>query len=169
MRTVSWTSFDSNVGTIYLASTSRGVCKITIPAGGKRDFMQWLNRTFASAEIVESQSQNRQMITEINRYLDRKLVTFHARLDLIGTDFQKRVWKELMNVRYGQTITYRDLARKLGSSGAAQAVGRANADNPIPIVIPCHRVLGSDGGLCGYAAGIKTKEFLLRLEGALLL
>ena len=169
MRTVSWTSFDSNIGTIYLASTSRGVCKITIPAGGKRDFMQWLSRTFASAEIVESQSRNRQIINEINRYLDRKLVTFNARLDLIGTDFQKRVWKELMKVRYGQTTTYSHLAKIIGSAGAAQAVGRANGDNPLPIVIPCHRVLGSDEGLCGYAAGIKTKEFLLRLEGALLL
>lgn len=166
---VSWTSFDSIIGTIYVASTSRGVCKITIPAEGKREFMQWLKGTFASDEIVESQSQNRQIINEINRYLDQKLVKFNAPLDLIGSDFQKRVWKELMKVRYGQTTTYRLLARRLGSPGAAQAVGRANGDNPLPIVIPCHRVLGSDEGLCGYAAGIKTKEFLLRLEGALLL
>jgi methylated-DNA-[protein]-cysteine S-methyltransferase len=169
MHTVYWTSFDSKIGTIYVASTSRGVCKITIPGNGKRDFMQWLSRTFANAEIVESQSQNRQMIDEIKRYLDQKLVKFHSRLDLVGSDFQKRVWKELMNVRYGQTTTYRDLATNVGSPGAAQAVGRANGENPLPIVIPCHRVLGSDEGLCGYAAGIKTKEFLLRLEGAILL
>jgi len=169
MHTVYWTSFDSKIGTIYVASTSRGVCKITIPGNGKRDFMQWLSRTFATAEIVESQSRNRQIINEINRYLDQKLVKFHTPLDLVGSDFQKRVWKELMKVRYGQTTTYSHLAKIIGSAGAAQAVGRANGDNPLPIVIPCHRVLGSDEGLCGYAAGIKTKEFLLRLEGALLL
>jgi O-6-methylguanine DNA methyltransferase len=164
-----WTSFDSKIGRIYVASTRKGVCNITIPGNTKRDFMQWLSRTFESDEIVESQTRNRQIISEINRYLDQKLVKFHSRLDLIGSDFEKSVWKELMKVRYGQTTTYRDLAKKVQRPSAYQAVGRANADNPLPIVIPCHRVLGADRGLRGYAAGVKTKEFLLRLEGAILL
>ena len=169
MSKVYWASIDSKIGTIYVASTTKGVCKITIPGNTKRDFTQWLNRTFPSDEIIESQSRNRQIMSEISRYLDQKLVKFHSRLDLIGTDFQKRIWKELMKVRYGQTVTYRDLAKKVNQPGAYQAVGRANGDNPLPIVIPCHRVLGSDRGLRGYAAGVKTKEFLLRLEGAILL
>jgi O-6-methylguanine DNA methyltransferase len=169
MSKVTWTSFDSKIGTIYVASTSKGVCKITIPGNTKRDFMQWLNRTLPNDDLVESLSRNRQMISEINRYLDQKLVKFHSRLDLIGSDFEKRIWKELMKVRYGQTVTYRDLAKKVNQPKAYQAVGRANGANPLPIVIPCHRVIGSDRGLRGYAAGVKTKEFLLRLEGALLL
>lgn len=169
MRKVYWTSFDSKIGTIYVASTTKGVCKITIPGNTKREFMQWLSRAFPNDEIIESQSRNRQMISEINRYLDQKLVKFHSRLDLIGSDFQKRIWKELMKIRYGQTTTYRDLAKKVNQPGAYQAVGRANGDNPLPIVIPCHRVIGTDQGLRGYGAGVKTKEFLLRLEGALLL
>jgi len=169
MSTVTWTSFDSKIGTIYVASTQKGVCKITIPGNTKRDFMQWLNHTFPNDDLVESLSRNRKIISEITRYLDQKLVKFHSRLDPIGTDFEKRIWKELMKIRYGQTTTYRDLAKKVNQPKAYQAVGRANGDNPLPIVIPCHRVIGSDQGLRGYAAGVKTKEFLLRLEGALLI
>ncbi len=169
MGKVTWTSFDSKIGTIYVASTAKGVCKITIPGNTKRDFMQWLSQTFPNDDIIESLSRNRKIISEISRYLDQRLVKFHSRLDPIGTDFEKRIWKELIKIRYGQTITYRDLAKRVDMPKAYQAVGRANGDNPLPIVIPCHRVIGSDHGLRGYAAGVKTKEFLLRLEGALLI
>jgi O-6-methylguanine DNA methyltransferase len=89
-------------------------------------------------------------------------------LDPIGTDFQRQVWRELRKIRYGTTISYKELSKRVGKPGAYQSVGRANGANPLPIVIPCHRVVGNDSRLVGYAAGIKTKEFLLRLEGALL-
>ncbi len=162
------TSFDSKIGTIHVASTDMGVCKISIPAQTKREFLAWLQKQRPKSEIIESASKNKQIIDELVRYLDRRLVKFHSPVDLTGTEFQERVWKELRHVRYGTTISYKDLARRIGVRGAYQAVGRANGSNPLPIVIPCHRVVGSDSRLVGYGAGLKTKEFLLRLEGALL-
>lgn len=86
-----------------------------------------------------------------------------------GTTFQQQVWYALASIPYGQTISYRDLANKLGDAGKVRAVGRANGANPLPIVLPCHRVIGADGSLTGYAGGIERKRWLLRHEGALLL
>jgi methylated-DNA-[protein]-cysteine S-methyltransferase len=169
MKKIYWTSFSSRIGTIYVASSDRGVCKISIPAQGKKDFMLWLQRHGNGVELLEVASRNRQIIEELDRYFDRKLVKFHSRLDLVGTDFQKEVWAQLRRIRYGTTITYKELARRVGIPGAYQTVGRANAANPLSIVVPCHRVIGSNDSLVGYGAGIKTKEFLLRLEGALLI
>ena len=166
MTRVYVTSFDSRIGAIHVASTDHGVCKISIPAQTKREFAAWVQRRIAHAEVIESSTKNRQIVDELNRYLDRRLVTFHSRLDPIGTPFQRKVWTQLRRIRYGTTISYKQLAHRIGSDGGFQAVGRANGANPLPIVIPCHRVVGSDARLVGYAAGLKTKEFLLRLEGA---
>ncbi len=167
MQKIFYASFDSRIGTIHVASTDRGVCKISIPAQTKRDFLAWLQKQTDGAELVESTQRNRQIIDELTRYLDRRLVKFHSRLDPIGTEFQRKVWGELRRIRYGTTISYKELARRVGVANGFQAVGRANGANPLPIVVPCHRVVGSDTRLVGYAAGLKTKEFLLRLEGAI--
>lgn len=169
MRHLQWSSHTTKLGTVYVASTEKGICKLAIPAESKRDFMAWLERTADGGTITENHRRHRRFVEELNRYLSQRLVKFTTRLDPIGTEFQKQVWKELRKVRYGTTITYKDLARRVGRDGAFQTVGRANGANPLPIVIPCHRIVGSDRGLVGYAAGIKTKEFLLRLEGALLI
>jgi methylated-DNA-[protein]-cysteine S-methyltransferase len=169
MKKIYWSSFDSKIGTIYVASSDHGVCKISIPAQGRKEFLGWLQKHSNGVEIAEVTSRNRQIIDELNRYFDRRLVKFHSRLDPIGTNFQKEVWAQLRKIRYGTTITYKDLAKRVGIPGAFQTVGRANGANPLPIVIPCHRVIGSNDSLVGYGAGIKTKEFLLRLEGALLI
>lgn len=163
------TSFDSRIGHIYIASTEQGVCRISIPKETRRDFFSWLHTHFELDSVVENKSRNKEYIDQINRYLNGKLVEFTFPIDLIGTPFQIRVWKELMKIPYGTTITYRQLAKRIGVPKGFQAVGRANGANPIPIVIPCHRVIGSDGSLIGYAAGVKTKEFLLRLEGAIII
>jgi O-6-methylguanine DNA methyltransferase len=169
MRHLQWSSHSTKLGTVYVASTEKGICKIAIPAESKRDFMAWLERTADGGTITENSRRHRRFVEELNRYLSQRLVKFTTRLDPIGTGFQKRVWRELRKVRYGTTITYKDLAHRVGRVGAFQSVGRANGANPLPIVIPCHRIVGSDRRLVGYAAGIKTKEFLLRLEGALLI
>jgi len=168
MVSVHWTSFDSRIGRIYVASTAKGICKITIPAQTKREFMNWLTKRFPASEIAESTTGNRQVINELQRYFDQKLAHFHTHVDMIGTEFQTKVWGEVARIRYGSTVSYKFLAKKVGKPGAYQGIGRANAANPVPIIIPCHRVLGEDDKLRGYAAGVKTKEFLLRLEGALL-
>ena len=169
MPTVYCTSFDSQIGHIYVASTDRGVCKISIPRETKKDFFRWLRNHFSEEEVVENRSKNREVIDELNRYFSGKLVRFHVALDQIGTVFQSRVWRELRRITYGSTLSYKQLAKRVGVPRGSQAVGRAVALNPLPIIVPCHRVLGLDGSLTGYSSGIKTKEFLLRLEGALIL
>ncbi|MFN3763308.1 MAG: methylated-DNA--[protein]-cysteine S-methyltransferase, partial [Anaerolineae bacterium] len=92
---------------------------------------------------------------------------FDLPLDLRGTPFQRRVWEELRRVPYGQTVAYGELARRVGRPGAARAVGRAVGANPVPIIVPCHRVVGADGSLVGYGGGLEIKAALLRLEGVL--
>jgi O-6-methylguanine DNA methyltransferase len=163
------TSFESRIGKIYVASSERGVCKISVPNETHRDFFSWLGRHFSPDAVVDNRSKNREIIDQLNRYFNGKLVKFTCPIDLIGTEFQLRVWKELTKISYGSTATYKQIARRISMPDASQAVGRANGSNPLPIIIPCHRVLGAKGALVGHSCGIKTKEFLLRLEGAILL
>jgi methylated-DNA-[protein]-cysteine S-methyltransferase len=103
-------------------------------------------------------------ISQLNEYFDGKRNSFDLKLNPDGTDFQKEVWKELLKIPYGETRTYQQIANAIGDPGASRAVGNANNKNPIPIIIPCHRVLSSDGKLTGYAGGIHRKEWLLNHE-----
>ena len=163
------TSFESRIGRIYVASTDRGVCKISVPKESRKDFFEWLKGHFDSEMVVDHRAKNRDVIDQLSRYFNGRLAKFTCSTDLIGTPFQIRVWKELAKIPYGTTITYKHLAKRVAAPRASQAVGRANGANPLPIIIPCHRVLGSNGALVGYSCGVKTKEFLLRLEGAIIL
>ncbi|WP_406633744.1 methylated-DNA--[protein]-cysteine S-methyltransferase [Amycolatopsis sp. WGS_07] len=101
---------------------------------------------------------------QLDEYFTGQRQTFDLELDLRGSEFERRVWQLLTRIPYGETRTYRDLAVELGEPGAAQAVGNANGWNPLSIVVPCHRVVGSSGGLTGYAGGVDRKRFLLQLE-----
>ncbi len=103
---------------------------------------------------------------ELEAYFAGTLYAFALPLDPAGTDFQRRVWRQLIRVPYGRTCSYRDIARAVGNPRACRAVGGANHVNPIAIVIPCHRVIAADGGWGGYGAGIQRKIFLLELEKA---
>jgi methylated-DNA-[protein]-cysteine S-methyltransferase len=106
---------------------------------------------------------------QLDAYFEGDLVTFDLPLELRGTDFQRRCWLALASIPYGQTVSYGEQARRLGlGSDAARAVGAANGQNPLPIVLPCHRVIGADGSLTGFGGGLHVKRFLLELEGALL-
>lgn len=163
------TSFDSRIGHIYVASTERGVCKISVPKESRKDFFAWLEQQFGLEAVVDNKSRNRDVIDQLTRYFNGKLARFTCPVDLAGTPFQIRVWKEIAKISYGSVITYSQLAKRVGVPKGFQAVGRATGANPVPIIIPCHRIVGSGGSLVGYSAGIKTKEFLLRLEGSIIL
>ncbi len=104
---------------------------------------------------------------EMDAYFDGVLRRFHAALDLRGTPFQRRVWTALGLLPYGETTTYGELARSIGRPEAPRAVGHAVGQNPVSIAVPCHRVIGADGSLTGYASGLHRKEALLKLEGVL--
>ena len=120
---------------------------------------------------VEGVCQETTLIKEAYRqlteYLKGERETFDLPLNPKGTDFQKRVWKALCDIPYGETRSYKQIAEAIGNPKAVRAVGMANNRNPLLIVVPCHRVIGADGKLVGYAAGLDKKAFLLRLEGVL--
>jgi methylated-DNA-[protein]-cysteine S-methyltransferase len=105
-------------------------------------------------------------IRQLDAYFARKLRNFDLPLGPQGTEFQERVWKELGNIGYGATMSYGELATRIGNPAASRAVGLANGRNPIPIIIPCHRVIGANGKLTGYGGGLPIKEHLLGLEAA---
>ncbi len=104
---------------------------------------------------------------ELREYFDRKRTQFTIPLAMEGTDFQKSVWSRLCAIPFGETRSYRQIAEEIGNPKSVRAVGLANGKNPISIVVPCHRVIGSDGSLTGYGGGLERKKFLLELEGAL--
>lgn len=101
---------------------------------------------------------------QLDEYLQGKRTTFSLPFKLTGTPFQLAVWKELQNIPYGKTTSYKEIAQKINKPKAYRAVGMANNKNPLPIIIPCHRVIGSNGKLIGYAGGLKLKNYLLELE-----
>jgi methylated-DNA-[protein]-cysteine S-methyltransferase len=103
---------------------------------------------------------------QLKEYFNRERKEFDVSLEFIGTEFQKKVWNELAKIPYGETISYGELANRMGDKNLMRAVAAANGANPIPIIIPCHRVIGADGSLTGYGGGLDVKQKLLELEGS---
>ncbi len=118
-------------------------------------------------ELLWNKARLRPVLRALREYFAGKRTTFDLDVAPEGTAFQRRVWRELAKIPFGKTWTYAQLARRVGKPGAARAVGAANGANPVSVVIPCHRVVGSDGSLTGYGGGLGRKEALLALEGAL--
>jgi len=114
----------------------------------------------ASSPVLEA------AVAQLADYFDRRLKVFDVPLDLRGTPFQKAVWEELLTIPYGKTLTYGEVAMEVERPRAFQAVGQANGANPVAIIVPCHRVVGRNGALTGYAAGVERKAALLQLEQA---
>ncbi len=117
---------------------------------------------------VNSSSITDEAIRQINQYFDGERRTFNIALDATGTDFQQGVWQALCAIDYGQTCSYQDIAEAIENPKAVRAVGAANGKNPISIIVPCHRVIGANGALTGYASGVDRKAWLLKHEGSLL-
>lgn len=158
-------SFDSTLGRIYSAATDRGVCRIDLPHVDSEDFISSLQRAYPGAEFRTGGTLNLRLQEEISEYLDRNRREFTVPLDLRATDFATSVLHEVASIPYGATRTYGEIARALNKPGGARAVGGANAHNPLPLVIPCHRVVASNG-LGGYGGGLDLKRRLLAIEGA---
>ncbi|HSF42069.1 MAG TPA: methylated-DNA--[protein]-cysteine S-methyltransferase [Thermoanaerobaculia bacterium] len=131
---------------------------------------QKLTRKLADAgiRIVEDSERTAEVRRQLEEYFAGERQTFDLALSPKGTDFERSVWSELSRIPYGATRSYAEIARAIGRPGAARAVGRANGANPIPIVVPCHRVIGADGSLTGFGGGLEVKSLLLEIEGAAL-
>ena len=156
---VNYCRVESPVGTLLLAVAQHGLRVLHFDRGG-------LSQPEPGENWVESASALRPYTEQLEAYFQGNLREFTVALDLRGTAFQTKCWQALRRIPYGETRSYGELARDVGSPQAFRAVGRANHKNPVAIIVPCHRVIGADGNLTGYGGGIKVKEFLLRLEGA---
>jgi methylated-DNA-[protein]-cysteine S-methyltransferase len=162
---VGYDVLDSPVGALLVATTRRGVCRISYDADPEAQAEQ-LARAYG-VRVLRAPSAVDEVKRELDEYFDGRRVTFDLALDLTAApDFTRTVLDELAQVPYGQVTTYGTLAARVGSPRAARAVGTVMNRNPIPIVLPCHRVVGSSGSLVGYAGGLDRKHALLRLEGA---
>ncbi len=162
-----WSSASSPQGQIIVMATERGVCWTGTPGTPIDTGLTWLKRKTVYDEVIEAEeiAPLQQAIDELRRYLAGEHIQFSCPLDLHGTPFQIAVWQELYRIRYGETRTYAEIARAIGRPSAVRAVGAANGANPIAIIVPCHRVIGSNGSLTGYGGGLPTKAWLLHLEG----
>ncbi len=122
-----------------------------------------------NAEFIESKHPLIEEVQfQIQSFLEGNLKQFYLPIQMIGTDFQKSVWEELRKIEYGKTLSYSELAENMGNPKAIRAIATANGDNTLALIIPCHRIIGKNGDLVGYAGGLQTKQKLLELEGSLL-
>jgi len=158
--------FESPIGTLLLASSERGVAYLELPHASGRGFAGWQRIAARGTRAVEGFAPNRPAVVQLIEYLEGKRRRFELPLDLRGTPFQRAVWEELLRIPYGATCTYAELARAVGRPAAVRAVGAANGANPVPLVVPCHRVVATGGKLGGYGGGLPLKARLLALEGA---
>ena len=149
---------------VFIAATREGICRITF--GTEKSFLQEIKSLYNTSLIHKNENQLEQALSELNKYFRGIPTDLTLKLDLHGSDFQKRVWKSLLNIPYGKTASYKDIAAMIGAPYAIRAVGGACGKNPVPIIVPCHRVISADGNLGGYSGGLRIKKALLKLEGS---
>jgi AraC family transcriptional regulator, regulatory protein of adaptative response / methylated-DNA-[protein]-cysteine methyltransferase len=159
-ETIRWTTFDSPLGQMLIASTSKGICRLTFD-----DSETSLRRLFPNATIVKDEGGLKALVESALTAIERPLAAPDLPIDVAGTAFQEAVWRELRKIPAGETRSYADIAAAIGKPKAVRAVGTANGDNHICVLIPCHRVIRSDGSLGGYGGGIERKKKLLASEG----
>ena len=153
---ISYTYLDTPVGVLLLRANEDGLRAINFSKSGRR--------APPKSDWQEDPRGFREVVRQLRAYFAGELEEFDIPLAPEGTEFQRRVWDELSKIPYGETVSYGELARRIGNPKASRAVGLANGSNPIPIIIPCHRVIGSNGKLTGYGGGLPVKEKLLALE-----
>ena len=152
-----YTRLPSPLGPLVLVGTRDALTAIWLPSGHDADLRP-------DPDWAETAAPFREAVRQLNAYFAGTLRQFDLPLAPAGTPFQQRVWQALREIPYGQTVSYGELAREIGRPAAVRAVGAANGRNPLAIVVPCHRVIGSDGRLVGYGGGLPAKSLLLELE-----
>jgi methylated-DNA-[protein]-cysteine S-methyltransferase len=165
MTEVYWGTVHFRTWTFYLAATSKGLCSLMLPNASFEAMHNWIIKHIPNAQLTENPEYVRSYTQQLLEYLQGERKTFDVMLDMRGTPFQLSVWNALMRIPYGKTCSYAQIAEEIHKPKAVRAVGAANGANPVPIIVPCHRVIGKDGTLTGYGGGLDVKEELLRLEG----
>jgi len=160
-----FTTMDSSVDKIYITCENSSITGLFI---GEDDFLEWVNQVGENVLRNDEEQILKEARVQLNEYFQKKRKKFELPLILKGTRFQQSVWNALLHIPYGETRPYIYIAECIGNEKAVRAVGQANRANHIPIIIPCHRVIGRNGKLMGYAGSrTEIKEFLLQLEGAI--
>jgi AraC family transcriptional regulator of adaptative response/methylated-DNA-[protein]-cysteine methyltransferase len=159
-QTIRWTTFDSPIGPMFIAATSRGICRLTFDDSEKS-----LTRLFPHATIVKDDGGLKKLVEGALKAIEHPGAMPDLPIDVAGTAFQEAVWRELRKIPPGETRSYAEIAAAIGQPKAVRAVGTANGDNHVAVLIPCHRVIRSDGTLGGYAGGLDKKRKLLAAEG----
>ncbi len=159
-----WNKLQTSWGEMLIIANAKGIIRITLP----NDSVSKVLNGFCKDRDTILTHRETLLISrakkQICEFLDGTRTEFHLELSLQGTDFQKKVWNALRKIPYGNTRCYQDIAKAIGSPKAMRAVGLANNKNPLPIVIPCHRVIGKNGDLVGFGGGLAMKKKLLKLE-----
>lgn len=150
---ISWARLDTPIGTLSIGATSSAV--VAVDFGGVDRDVEFVERPVGVLAVA---------LTQLREYFDGSRTEFDVPVDPSGTTFQRDVWGELSRINYGETISYGEQARRVGRPTAARAVGAANGRNPVPVIVPCHRVVGADGSLTGFAGGVGIKTWLLEHE-----
>lgn len=163
---VYYSKFETPLGKIRMAFSCDKVVKISFSNEDDDQFFIFLSKYFD--KVVKAEKVPERYEQEIIDYLDGKLKEFHIPIELKGTPFQVKVWKELLKIPYGETRSYKEISIAIGREKAFRGIGQACSRNPIPLIVPCHRVIGSNGELVGYAGGIELKEKLLNMEEKIL-
>jgi len=154
--------YGSPIGKLYIVSLDSGLLMISFSSSEAKSFIK---KKYSGYSVAEKNKINKTVIKYLDSYFKKKNVDVEIPMFLCGTEFQNKVWQELKEIPYGQTISYKELSKRVGINKGFQAVGQANSKNPFPVLIPCHRVITSDGKLGGYSGGINKKKYLLELEG----
>lgn len=168
MKQIITKTFESPVGELILGSYDQKICLCDWRYRKMRQPIDKRISAFYNSGFEEGTSELiEETVIQLEEYFSGNREMFDIPLAFIGTEFQKQVWSELVSIPYGQTMSYMQLSEKLENSGAIRAVASANGANALSIIVPCHRIIGSDGSLTGYAGGLPAKKKLLQLEKAL--
>jgi methylated-DNA-[protein]-cysteine S-methyltransferase len=161
---IKWAILQYDQWKLYTAVTDKGLCYVGSPNQSFADFKLWMKKRYPYAGLIENENALKPYMNELREYLEGNRQSFSLSVDVKGTPFQQEIWEALMQIPYGKTCSYSDLAQLVQRPLAVRAVGSAIGANPVLITVPCHRVLGKNGALTGYRGGLDMKQFLLQIE-----
>jgi O-6-methylguanine DNA methyltransferase len=162
--TVYYAQLQTPIGLVRLFASARGLVRLALPNESRSVAETYVERRLGPACVRDDEAAHAAALEQLAAYFAGARRTFDVPLDLHGTAFQRLVWDAVAAVPYGETRTYRDVARAIDRPAAVRAAGAANGANPVPLIVPCHRIVGTNGSLTGYGGGIEVKRHLLALE-----
>jgi methylated-DNA-[protein]-cysteine S-methyltransferase len=164
---MSYVEIESPIGPLVLANAGGRLCQIEFGRFSETisKLQDWSERWYGTREWQVDEAALNEAVVQLQHYFEAKRQHFELPMELRGTPFQQKVWRALSQIPYGSVCSYKDIGQAIQSVKAVRAIGGANNRNPIPIIIPCHRVIGADGSMVGYGGGLGIKTFLLQHEG----